>query len=112
MGKILAILVLPFLFGCGVVQDRIVPVVQRDLAVSIQRGERALGPNDALVVCYKALDEVLKAQATADELEGGLLLDAIMRARILEQVKAKVGDTLKKACGEITVEVLIQAARN
>lgn len=101
---------LPFL-GCSAIQERIVPIVQKDLSVAIARGEKILGSDDALVVCYKALDEVIKAEALGEDLDGGLLLDAAMRARILAKVREKVESTLKTACSEIIVEVLLSAAR-
>ena len=96
--------------GCSAVQQQIGGLVSRDLDVAITRGEAALGPNDALVVCYKAINKVLKAQTEADKLEGGLLLDAAMRARIVDQVRKQVAKELQGSCSEIAMEIMLQAA--
>lgn len=109
-----AIFIALLIFGlasCSAVQTQIVQVVSKDLSISIARGEKALGPDDALVVCYKALDEVIKAQEAADSIGDGYLLDAVMKARIVDQVRAKVGKQLQQACGQITMEVMMQAVR-
>ena len=108
---VLAALTLSGLVGCSQVKSQVAGLVSGDLSVAIKRGEAVLGSDDALVVCYKALDEVIKAQMAADQLDGGLLLDAVMQARILDQMRKKVGPQLQKACGEITIEVMMQVAR-
>lgn len=99
------------LAGCSAVEQRVVGMVSGDLDVAIKRGEAVLGSDDALVICYRALDKVIKANIQAEQLDNGLLLDAVMRARIIDQVRKQVGAELQKACGEITLEVMMQAAR-
>jgi hypothetical protein len=96
--------------GCSAVTQQVGTIVSKDLDVAIARGEAALGSNDALVVCYKAVNKVIKAQLEADQIEGGLLLDLAMKARIVEQVRKQVAAELKDACGEIAVEIMLQVA--
>jgi hypothetical protein len=110
MKKLLVSLAMFALVGCSAVEQKIVGAVSGDLDVAIKRGEAVLGANDPLVVCYKALDKVVKAQLEADQLEGGLLLDAVMKARIISQVREQVAADLKSACSQIAGEVMIQAA--
>lgn len=98
------------LVGCGAIQQKVASVVSSDLSVAIARGEKALGPNDPLVVCYKALDKVVKAQLEADQLDNGLLLDMAMRARIIDMTRKSVAKELQGACAEISIEIMTQAA--
>ena len=107
----LALVAMVALGGCSAVESRIVNVVSKDLDVSIKRGEAILGPQDPLVVCYKALDQVIKAHQAADSMDNGYLLDAVMRARIIDQVRQRVGKQLEAACSQIAFEVMLQAAQ-
>lgn len=107
----LLILCVLVLGGCSTVQSNVVNIVEGDLSKAIARGEALLGSDDALVLCYKALNDVLKAEKAAGEFDDGLLLDFAMRARILQKTRDRVGPVLQKACGEITFEVMMQAAR-
>lgn len=97
------------LMGCSAVQQKVVGLISGDLDKAIARGEMALGPNDPLVVCYKALDKVVKAQMLSDDLDNGLLLDMAMRARIVDMTRKQVAKELQGACSEIAMEVLTQA---
>ena len=98
------------LMGCSAVQQKVIGAISGDLTVAIARGEKALGANDPLVVCYKALDKVIKAQVESEQLDNGLLLDMAMRARIIDQTRKSVAKELQGACSEIAMEIMTQAA--
>jgi len=86
------------LVGCSSIQKQVVSMVSGDLTIAIARGEKALGAKDPLVICYKALDKVVKAQVEAEQLDNGLLLDMAMRARIIDQTRKSVAKELQGAC--------------
>ena len=112
MKKLISVLTLAFvLAGCSAAEKRIVTAISGDLTTAIKRGEAALGPQDPLVICYVAVDKVIKAHEQAEQLDNGLLLDAVMRARIIDQVRKQVEKDIQAACSQIALEVMMQAAR-
>ena len=109
MYKKIGIVVLAFILsGCSMIQKQVLGLVSGDLDTAILRGEQALGSNDPLVVCYKALDKVVKAQLSVDELDNGLLLDMAMRARIIDMTRKSVEKELQAACSSIAMEIMTQ----